>query len=250
MEKAMRRILMMLMLTACPALLLAQSVIKGHVKDDAGEPVIGATVREVGTQSGTVTDFDGNFELKNVTKHEIQVSYVGYLTQTLNVKGKGFVEVTLQADQKLLDEVVVVGYGTMRKSDVTGAVSRANIQAFEKSTNTNLLQSLQGTVPGLNVGQASSAGSDPAISVRGANTISGSTSVLIILDGIIYTGGLSSINPADIESVDVLKDASATAVYGAKLPMVCCLLLLRRGLKAKLRCRSQVATACRHLRTR
>ena len=233
-KKVLNRILMMLIvLMACPAMLSAQSIVKGNVKDDAGEPVIGATVREVGTQNATVTDFDGNFELKNVTKDAVSVSYVGYLTQTVQTKGKSFVEVTLQADQKLLDEVVVVGYGTMRKSDVTGAVTRANIQAFEKSPNTNLLQSLQGTVPGLNVGQASSAGGNPEISIRGANTISGSTSVLIILDGIIYTGSLSSINPADIESVDVLKDASATAVYGAQAANGVLLITSKKGVKGK-----------------
>ena len=229
----MRRILMMLTLLAAPMLLSAQSIIKGVVKDDAGEPVIGATVREVGTSNGTVTDFDGKFELKNITKGEIQISFVGFLTQKVSVKGKSFLEIKMENDQKLLDEVVVVGYGTMRKSDVTGAVSRANIQAFEKSPNTNLLQSLQGTVPGLNVGQASSAGSSPELSIRGANTISGNTSVLIILDGIIFTGNLSSINPADIESVDVLKDASATAVYGAQAANGVLLITSKKGAKGK-----------------
>jgi len=233
-KKVLKRILMMLIaLMACPAMLSAQSVVKGNVKDDAGEPVIGATVREVGTQNAAVTDFDGNFELRNVTKDAVSVSYVGYLSQTVQTKGKNFVEVTLQADQKLLDEVVVVGYGTMRKSDVTGAVSRANIQAFEKSANTNLMQSLQGTVPGLNVGQATSAGGTPELSIRGANTISGNTSVLIILDGIIYTGSLSSINPADIESIDVLKDASSTAVYGAQAANGVLLITSKKGAKGK-----------------
>ncbi len=233
-KKVLKRILMMLIaLMACPAMLSAQSVVKGNVKDDAGEPVIGATVREVGTQNAAVTDFDGNFELRNVTKDAVSVSYVGYLSQTVQTKGKTFIEVTLQADQKLLDEVVVVGYGTMRKSDVTGAVSRANIQAFEKSANTNLMQSLQGTVPGLNVGQATSAGGTPELSIRGANTISGNTSVLIILDGIIYTGSLSSINPADIESIDVLKDASSTAVYGAQAANGVLLITSKKGAKGK-----------------
>jgi len=229
----MRRCLMMLLLMAWPLLLSAQSVVKGVVKDDAGEPVIGATVREVGTQNATVTDFDGNFELKNMTKDAISVSYVGYLTQTVQTKGKNFVDVTLVPDQKLLDEVVVVGYGTMRKSDVTGAVSRANIQAFEKSANTNLAQSLEGTVPGLNVGLATSAGSDPQISIRGNNTISGNQNVLIILDGIIYPGSLSSLNPADIESVDVLKDASSTAVYGAQAANGVLLITSKKGAKGK-----------------
>ena len=233
-QRMTRSILMILFaLLACPSWLSAQSVIKGVVKDDAGEPIIGASVREEGTSNGTVTDLDGNFTLSRVTNDRVTVTYVGYITQTLSVKGKSFLDIVLKADEKLLDEVVVVGYGTMRKSDLTGAVTRANIQAFEKSTNTNLLQSLQGTVPGLNVGQTSSAGSDPAISVRGANTISGSTSVLVILDGIIYTGSLSSINPADIESVDVLKDASATAVYGAQAANGVLLITSKKGAKGK-----------------
>ena len=228
MVKTMKRALLMLTLLASPMLLSAQSI-KGVVKDDGGEPVIGATVREVGTQNGAVTDFEGNFELKNVMKDEISVSYVGFLTQTVNVKGKRYISVTLQPDQKLLDEVVVVGYGTMRKSDVTGAVSRANIEAFEKSANTNLAQSLQGTVPGLNVGLATAAGDNPKINIRGNNTISGNQDVLIILDGIIYPGSLSSLNPADIESVDVLKDASSTAVYGAQAANGVLLITSKKG---------------------
>ena len=164
---------------------------------------------------------------------KLVISFIGYETKEITPQGSAEIKVTLTEDNNLLDDIVVVGYGTMRKSDLTGAVTRANIQAFEKSTNTNLLQSLQGTVPGLNVGQASSAGSDPALSIRGANTISGSTSVLIILDGIIYTGSLSSINPADIESVDVLKDASATAVYGAQAANGVLLITTKKGAKGK-----------------
>lgn len=143
-------------------------------------------------------------------------SFIGYKTQEILVNGKTNIAITLIEDSQLLEEVVVVGYGTMKKSDMTGAVVSANIKDFEKSPNTNLMQSLQGTVPGLNVGQVTSAGETPSIEIRGTNTISGSTSVLIVLDGIIYNGSLSSINPSDIESIDVLKDASATAVYGAQ----------------------------------
>ena len=233
-KKQLNRVLMILVvMVAFPAMLSAQSILKGVVTDDSGEPIIGATISEVGTKNAAVSDFNGNFELRNTTSDAITVSYIGYVKQTVQIKGKSYVKVTLHVDQKLIDEVVVVGYGTMRKSDVTGAVTRANIQAFEKSTNTNLLQSLQGTVPGLNVGQASSAGSSPELSIRGANTISGNTSVLVILDGIIYTGSLSSINPADIESVDVLKDASATAVYGAQAANGVLLITTKRGAKGK-----------------
>ena len=196
---------------------LAQNVLRGIVISAADEePVIGASIVEKGTTNGTVTNLDGRFQISVKQNATIVVSYIGYVTKEITPTGNGEIKVVLSEDNNVLDDVVVVGYGTMRKSDVTGAVSRANIQAFEKSPNTNLLQSLQGTVPGLNVGQSSSAGGNPELSIRGANTISGNTSVLVILDGIIYTGSLSSINPADIESVDVLKDASATAVYGAQ----------------------------------
>ncbi|MBR2291599.1 MAG: SusC/RagA family TonB-linked outer membrane protein, partial [Prevotella sp.] len=197
------------------------------------EPIIGASVVEKGSTNGTITGMDGRFQLSVQKNTRLVVSYIGYVTKEVTATSNGEITVVLQEDNNLLDDVVVVGYGTMRKSDLTGAVTRANIQAFEKSTNTNLLQSLQGSVPGLNVGQASSAGADPGISIRGANTISGSTSVLIILDGIIYTGSLSSINPADIESVDVLKDASATAVYGAQAANGVLLITSKKGAKGK-----------------
>ena len=202
----------------------------GRVSDSQG-PLIGATVMEKGTNNGTVTDFDGRFALNVKQGAVLVISYVGYATQ--EVKAGTGLEITMAEDGNLMNEVVVVGYGTMRKADVTGAVSRANIEAFEKSPNTNLLQSLQGTVPGLNIGQSSAAGADPEISIRGNTTISGSQSVLVILDGIIYTGGISSINPADIESVDVLKDASSTAVYGAQAANGVLLITTKKGAKGK-----------------
>lgn len=205
--------------------------VTGRVSDSQG-PLIGATVQEKGTRNGAVTDLNGQFSLNVKPGATLVISYVGY--NTIEVKATdNLSDIVLTEDATTLNDVVVVGYGTMRKADVTGAVARANIEAFEKSPNTNLLQSLQGTVPGLNVGQASSAGSDPELSIRGANTISGSKSVLVILDGIIYTGGLSSINPADIESVDVLKDASATAVYGAQAANGVLLITTKRGAKGK-----------------
>lgn len=119
-------------------------------------------------------------------------------------------------DVKALDEVVVVGYGTQRKTDLTGAVIRADIKTLKRSPNSNVLQSLQGNVPGLNIGQVTNSGGTPSMSIRGTNTLGGNKDVLVILDGIIYTSSLSSINPDDIESIDILKDASSTAVYGAQ----------------------------------
>ena len=229
-----RLFLLLPLLLLCVAGAYAQDVLRGIVVSaNDQEPIIGASVVEKGSTNGTVTDMDGRFQLSVKKGAKLVISYIGYVTKEITPVGTAQIRVELSEDNNLLDDVVVVGYGTMRKSDVTGAVTRANIQAFEKSTNTNLLQSLQGTVPGLNVGQASSAGSDPGISIRGANTISGSTTVLIILDGIIYTGSLSSINPADIESVDVLKDASATAVYGAQAANGVLLITTKKGAKGK-----------------
>ena len=222
------------MLLLCVVGSYAQSVLRGIVTSATDqEPIIGASVVEKGTSNGTVTDINGRFQISAKKGARLSVSFIGYTTKEVTATGDGELKVVLAEDNNMLDDVVVVGYGTMRKSDLTGAVSRANIQAFEKSTNTNLLQSLQGTVPGLNVGQASSAGGDPELNIRGNNTISGNTSVLIVLDGIIYTGSLSSINPADIESVDVLKDASSTAVYGAQAANGVLLITTKKGAKGK-----------------
>nr|WP_320039226.1 TonB-dependent receptor [uncultured Bacteroides sp.] len=208
-------------------------LVKGVVKDVTGEPIIGASVIEVGTTNGTITDINGNFSIKVSPKGKISVSFVGYKPQTIEVAGKTNIEISMSENTALLNEVVVIGYGTAKKSDLTGAVMSANIKDFEKTPNTNIIQSLQGTVPGLNVGQVTSAGGTPNISIRGTNTISGNTSVLIVLDGIIYNGSLSSINPADIESVDVLKDASATAVYGAQAANGVLLITSKRGKAGK-----------------
>lgn len=212
-----------------------QSVtVTGKVTDKNGEAIIGATIKEVGTSNGTITDINGNFTL-NVLSSEVslEISYIGYKTQTLKVTPEKNLLITLQEDTQTLDEVVVIGYGSMKKSDLTGAVVSANLKDFEKSPNTNILQSLQGTVPGLNIGQVTTAGTTPEISIRGTNTLSGNKSVLIVLDGIIYNSSLSSINPNDIESIDVLKDASATAVYGAQAANGVLLITTKRGKSGK-----------------
>lgn len=224
---------MFFIVTLCNLQLFAQNRnITGTVTDALGDPIIGASVQVKGTLIGTITDLDGNFKLEVPQNGTLQISFIGYKSQELAL-GKAIYNVTLQEDSQLLDEVVVVGYGSLKKSDLTGAVVSANIKDFEKSPNTNLMQSLQGTVPGLNIGQAAQAGDNPSISIRGKNTISGNTSVLIVLDGIIYNGSMASINPADIESVDVLKDASATAVYGAQAANGVLLLTSKRGKAGK-----------------
>ncbi|WP_226789247.1 SusC/RagA family TonB-linked outer membrane protein [Polaribacter reichenbachii] len=209
-----------------------QSVtITGKVTDDTNEPIPGVNVLIKGTQSGTITDFDGLYKLK-VAKSDILVfSYIGYATKEVAVSDQTTINVKLESDATSLDEIVVVGYGTQKKIDVTGAVTRANIEDFRDAPNANIGQSLQGTVPGLNIGQVTSAGSTPSIQIRGASTLNGNQSVLIILDGIQYTNSLSSLNPDDIESIDVLKDASSTAVYGAQAANGVILITTKKGRK-------------------
>ncbi|MDR1676493.1 MAG: TonB-dependent receptor [Tannerella sp.] len=191
--------------------------ITGTVVDPAGEPVIGVNIVEKGlTANGTVSDVDGKFSLQ-VSRPDatLTFSYIGFITQDIVASGE-VLNVVMKEDLQNLEEVVVIGYGTARKKDITGSVVRADIAKLRESPNVSLGQSLQGTVPGLNVGGVTQAGTDPEISVRGRNSLSGSTSPLIVLDGIIYRGSLVDINPSDIESIDVLKDASAAAIYGSQ----------------------------------
>lgn len=205
--------------------------VTGNVCDINGEPIIGATVLEKGTTNGTVTDFEGNYSLEMPDNSVLVVSYIGYKSQEFNISQikQDRLAIIMQEDTELMDEVVVIGYGSMKKSDLTGAVVSANIKDFEKAPNANLLQSLQGSVPGLNVGQVTSAGTTPTFSIRGTNTLAGNSNVLIVLDGIIYNSSLSSINPNDIASIDILKDASATAVYGAQAANGVILITTKRG---------------------
>lgn len=191
-------------------------VITGTVTDNKNEPLPGATISLRGTSVGTVTDIDGKFSLTVPEGASLVISYIGFDTQTIPIGSQTNITVVLIEDAASMEEVVVIGYGTQRKGDITGSVVRANIDAFRESPNVNIAQSLQGTVPGLNVGQVNRAGQNPSISVRGRTTLSGNQNVLIVVDGIIFTGNLSDLNPNDIESIDVLKDASSMAIFGAQ----------------------------------
>jgi len=194
-----------------------QILVKGVIKDKYGTPLSGANVVEKGTLKGVTADFDGNFEMDLTDKNAILVvSYIGFATKEVSVTGQSNLNIVLEESAAGLDEVVVVGYGTQRKSDLTGSVLRADIKSFENQPNVSLFQSLQGSLPGLNVGQVSAAGDNPSISVRGRTSLSGQQEPLIVLDGTIYRGSIIDINPNDIASVDVLKDASSTAVYGSQ----------------------------------
>ena len=211
-----------------PNVAYAQITVKGQILDETNAGLPGASIVVKGTTNGAITDVNGNFSLQTTSGATLVVSYIGYETEEVSVKDNTPLSISLKSG-KALSEVIVVGYGTQKKVDVTGAVSSVNLEALRNAPNTNIAQYLQGTVPGLNVGVSTSAGGTPPISIRGRVTLNGSQSVLIILDGIQYTGSLSSINPDDIASIDVLKDASSTAVYGAQAANGVILITSRKG---------------------
>ncbi|OFX36222.1 MAG: hypothetical protein A2W90_23815 [Bacteroidetes bacterium GWF2_42_66] len=194
-----------------------QKTISGKVADSSGTPLPGVTVIVKGTTSGTVTDADGNYSLDNIPSNATLVfSFVGMKTQEIPVVEKSVINVVLKEESIGIEEVVAIGYGTMRKSDLTGSVVRANVESFKEQPNISIMQSLQGAVPGLNVGQVTQAGEEPSFSIRGRTTISGETVPLIIVDGVIFRGNIIDLNPNDIQTIDILKDASSTAVYGSQ----------------------------------
>ena len=186
----------------------------GHVADSQG-PLIGATVMEKGTNNGTVTDFDGNFSLNVKPGATLVISYVGYVSQ--EIKAGDNVRVNLKEDGHVVNEVVVIGYGTQRREAVTGSVANIGGEKLNQVAATNAAQALQGRVAGVLMTQTSSKpGSEMQIRIRGQRSLSASNDPLIVLDGIPFMGQLSDINPADIKSMDILKDASATAIYGSR----------------------------------
>lgn len=191
--------------------------VTGKVADASGAPLPGVTVVVKGTTQGIITDADGNYSLSNVPSDATLVfSFVGMKTQEVTVAGKTSISIEMEEDAIGIEEVVAIGYGTMKKSDLTGSVVSANIEAFRESPNVNIMQSLQGAIPGVQIGQVTQAGEEASISIRGTSTINGNKAPLIILDGIIYRGDIIDLNPDDIKSVDILKDASSKAIYGAQ----------------------------------
>lgn len=191
--------------------------IKGTVSDDKGEKLPGVSVTVKGTTRGSATNVDGEYTIAATDSKSILVfSFVGYVPQEIIVGNRTKIDIILQVDNKALDEVVVVGYGTAKKKDLTGAVSSVNIEVTRLQPNTNVAQILRGTTAGVQVTDNGRPGQAGNIRIRGINSISASTAPLIVLDGIIYAGGsLADINPNDIETIDILKDASSTAIYGS-----------------------------------
>ncbi len=210
----MKHLFLLLTLLSFSLTALAQQKVTGKVKDSSGEPVIGASVVVKGNNTmGTITDFDGNFMLDVPAKSVLVISYIGYVTQEVPTAGKNSLEIVLKEDTKTLDEVVVIGYGTQRKGDVTSSVASVKADNFVKGAVKDVGQLIQGKVAGLAI---TNPNGDPTgstqIRLRGTNTIGGAT--LVLIDGI--PGELGTVAPEDVESVDVLKDGSAAAIYGTR----------------------------------
>lgn len=192
--------------------------VSGTVQDTNKEPVIGASVVVKGTAIGSVTDLDGKFTIPKANgKSVLQVSYVGYVSQTVAVNGRKNVVVTLEEDKQLLDEIVVVGYGSMKKSDLTGAMSSVTSKTIEERPVQNVLQAMQGKTPGVDIALNNRPGELGDVRVRGNRSLLADNDPLYVIDGIPLTAGsMADINPSDIESMEILKDASATAIYGSR----------------------------------
>lgn len=209
--------------------------ISGTVKDQNGEPVIGANVSVKGTTVGTITDIDGNFMLEAPTDVVIQISYIGYVTQEISLGNKDRLDVLLKEDLQALDEIVIIGYGTAKRKDFTGSVSSVKLEnsPISLATNTNALESLKGNVTGLDIGATNSAGGTPTMQIRGQNSISGSNDPLVVVDGVIFMGSINDINPNDIASYDVLKDATSAAAYGSRSANGVIIITTKKGKQGK-----------------
>lgn len=230
-------ILFLLILAITTNMIYAQNtdIISGRVSSSIGEPMIGASVMVKGTTNGTITDLDGNFKVEASSTATLIISYVGYVTQEVQIAGRKAVNITLKEDTGLLEEIVVVGFGTQKKVNLTGAVGLADAESLKERPVLNATQALQGLVPGLQITQTNGTlGDTPTINIRGTGTIGegSSGSPLILIDGM--EGDLNMINPQDIASVSVLKDAASSSIYGSRAPFGVILITTKTGSKDKI----------------
>lgn len=224
---------------------MAQDVmVSGKVTDNKGEPLPGVSIAIKGTTDGTITDIDGNYSLSANGNAELIFNFVGFEPQTVSVNNRSTISVIMQEDVKSIDEVVVVGYGQMKRTDLTGSVVSVSSDAIEQSVSTNIDQVLQGRAAGVQVTQNSGTpGGGSSIRIRGINSLNGSNEPIFVIDGVVIDGStesnnnnaLSSINPSDIVTMDILKDASATAIYGSRGANGVIIITTKRGEKGESR---------------
>ena len=223
-----------LMVVLSTAFAYAQVTATGVVVEaSTGEPIIGASVLEEGTTNGTITDFDGNFTLSVANDAMVVVSYVGYKTQRLFPTGN--MKVSLQEDTEVLEEVVVTGYTTQRKADLTGAVTAISAKDLEKQQENNPMKALQGKVPGLNITADGNPSGSAGVQIRGVGSFNSSSAPLYIIDGVPTTSGMHELNPNDIESIQVLKDAASASIYGSRAANGVIVITTKKGAEGKVR---------------
>lgn len=228
----LKRGILLALLCAFSLSTIAQNItVRGSVADESGETLVGVTVQIQGTATGTVTDVDGNFMIPNVPRNAVlEVSYVGMQTEVIPVNGRTLINVVLTEDTEMLEEVVVVGYGTMRRSDLTGAVAVVSAEELSTKPVTNAFEALQGKVAGVDITSAQRPGELGSIRIRGNRSLNATNNPLYVVDGVVLSsGGIESINPRDIESINVLKDASSTAIYGSRGANGVILVTTKRG---------------------
>lgn len=224
-----KRLLLLLLLIASFGVAIAQKTVTGVVTDESKSPLPGVSIVVKGTNVGTVSDVDGKFSLSvPESAKTLMFSFIGMKVQELPITAES-INVTMVSDVIGLEEVIAVGYGTMRKSDLTGSVTRVAMADQPPQANLNVLEALQGVSAGVNVQSAGLAGSEPDLSIRGKTSLSASDRPLIVLDGIIYNGSTNDINVNDVESIDILKDASAAAVYGSRSANGVMLITTKKG---------------------
>ena len=214
----MKKILLIFMVTLSISAFSQEKTVSGNVTDATGQPLPGANILEKGTSSGTQSDFDGNFYLKVKSENaELVISYLGFTTKVIRVGSQTKINIVLEEDASALDEIVIIGYGAVKKKNLVGAVATVDAGEAYMAPTANLDNGLQGRAAGVQVTSSSGApGSAPVIVIRGGNSINGGNSPLYVVDGFVGADNISSLNPNDIESMQILKDASQTAIYGAR----------------------------------
>lgn len=205
--------------------------VRGQVVDEQGEPLLGATIRIKDGQTGTTTDLDGNFQLEVPGNAVLLVSYVGYKDREVAVRNRAIIEtIQLQSDDLMLEQVVVVGYGTQKKSDLTGSVAVVDTEALKQVSHSNISSMLEGKVPGVQITSDGQPGADPTVRIRGVGSF-GDTSPLYVIDGVPMGTSIRDFSSNDIETIQVLKDASAAAIYGSRAANGVIIITTKRGQK-------------------
>lgn len=208
----------------------ADTIISGNVTDTTGAPLPGVSVMIAGTNTGTSTNLDGAYSLQVEDPEAVLIfSFLGYKTLEIQTEGKPVISVVLEEDIADLDQVVIIGYGTAKKRDLTGSVTRIDAQVFRNQPMVQLTEMLTGTVAGFSANQGTSAAGGSSMELRGQNSLTAGTQPLIVLDGVIYNGNIRNINPSDVETIDILKDASAAAVYGARAASGVVIITTKKG---------------------